>query len=56
MALLDSFASDLTTSLGVKVSNLSIAELWKSVGPEKARGQTIDEFFDEVFYSTSTNT
>jgi hypothetical protein len=50
MKLLDSFVSDLETTLRTEASRISITEYWNTNGPEEAGGKTIDEFFDEVCY------
>ncbi|KAI9767311.1 MAG: hypothetical protein M1840_005720 [Geoglossum simile] len=52
MKLLDSFVSDLETTISTEASRISIAEYWNTNGPEEAGRKTIDEFFDEVATQT----
>jgi hypothetical protein len=50
MKPLDSFVSDLETTIKTEASRISITEYWNTNGPEEAGRKTIDEFFDEVCY------
>jgi hypothetical protein len=48
IAVIDAFAKDLESSLGVVQERISFKELWESTAPKEANSLSLDEYMEGV--------
>lgn len=49
--VIDAFAKDLETSLGVALAKVSFNELWDSTAPSEAKGISLPDYMKDVSLS-----